>query len=103
MPGWLIDLLRDRELVAALGTVIAMGITVPFLGFLSKLLMRRSPPREPVAYEARDLPDHPLLVSARVHLADEEMALLERLERKVDHLDDRAQLVQDRLDLLMRR
>ncbi|MCP1200041.1 hypothetical protein [Notoacmeibacter sp. MSK16QG-6] len=113
MPQWAIDLLGNPAVITAIGT----GFVTPILTFLAYVFMRRSPPKTPVAYDARDLPDHPLLVSAKVHLVDEHvkeiaairktaMATLdtaEKIHSAGAHRDDQLQLIQDRLDLLMRK
>ncbi|BDA84944.1 hypothetical protein Sa4125_24860 [Aureimonas sp. SA4125] len=99
MPEWLIALLNNPLAITALGTVFF----TPLLAFLAQVFMRSSPPPGPIAYDARDIPEHPLLVAAKVHLADEEMALITGIGRKVDQIDAQLQLVHDRIDLLMRR
>ncbi|MCQ8781741.1 hypothetical protein [Mangrovibrevibacter kandeliae] len=99
MPEWLIDLLNNPVALTAIGT----AFVTPILGFLANFFMRRTSPPGPVAYDARDLPEHPLLISAKVHLADEDMDVVRDIGREVERISDQVQLVQDRLDLLMRR
>jgi hypothetical protein len=98
VPEWLIDLLNNPLAVTALGT----AFFVPLLTLLGQIAMRKSPAPGPIAYDARDLPEHPLLIAAKMHLADEEMALISGVARKVDRIDDQLQLIHDRIDLLMR-
>lgn len=121
MPQWLIDLLNNPVAVTALGTAFA----IPLLNFLAQVLLRKSPPPPPVAHDVRDLPDHPLLVSTKVHLQDEEREMLldvrkaiekevlpcirqldrrlDKIEGRADKIDGQVELVNDRLDILMRR
>lgn len=103
MPDWLIALLNklvDNPLaMGALGT----AIVVPVCTVLAAYLTKKAPPARPVAYDARDLPEHPLLVSSKVHLAEEpEWAALHATMRKLEHIHDDVKLVHDRIDLLMR-
>ena len=115
MPEWLKYLIENHTGVVALVTVVGAVVITPFLGFLAKLFVRVTPPKSPVAYDVRDVPEHPLLVSAKVHLADDEMAIIravavgqaeikgqmDEIEKHVDHANDQLQLLQDRLSLLM--
>jgi hypothetical protein len=66
VPEWLIELLNNPVAITELGTVFFTSL----LAFLAQVFMRNSPPPGPIAYDARDLPEHPLLVSAKAHLAD---------------------------------
>jgi len=103
MPQWIIDLLDRSAAVTALVTVIGTAIVSPFLIFFGKLLFRAAPPPPPVAHDVRDLPDHPLLVSAKVHLQDEELAMLTGIKKQLDRLEHDLDRIHGRIDLLMRR
>lgn len=111
MPDWLITLLNNPVAVTAIGG----AVFIPFFKMLADIFMKRGPTPPPLAHDARDLPDHPLLVSAKVHLNKPELTMLTeshrrireideeclpKLERRLDQVIDKVQLVNDRLDLL---
>jgi hypothetical protein len=58
--------------VAALGT----SLVVPLLTLIGLVITKRGNAPPPPAYDVRDLPDHPLLVSTKVHLGEPELELL---------------------------
>lgn len=99
MPEWIIDLLNNPIAVTAIGAAI-IG---PFLKFLADIFMKASPPPGPIAHDIRSLPDHPLLVSAKVHLADEEMAMLTETTKTVRRIEQDLRRAHERIDLMMRR
>lgn len=110
MPQWLIDLLDRQEAIVAIVGAVSVGFGVPLFNFLAKVVMRNSPPPAPKAYDVRDIPEQPLLLSAKVRLADDEIGELRAIGRDVRavldmirHQDDRIQLLQDRITLLMQR
>ncbi|MBP0439566.1 hypothetical protein [Tianweitania sediminis] len=103
MPQWMIDLLDRSGAVTAIVTVVGTAIVSPLLIFLGKVLFRASPPPPPVAHDVRDLPDHPLLVSAKVHLQDEEVAILVALKAQLDRIEHDLDRIHGRIDLLMRK
>jgi hypothetical protein len=98
MPRWLIELLNNPAAVTAFGT----SLVVPFLTLVGLVITKRGS-APPPAYDVRDLPDHPLLVSTKVYLGEPELELLkdaaarsrwmkrqlDRLIEKVDHVNDR--------------
>lgn len=101
MPRWLIELLNNPAAVTALGT----SLVVPLLTFIGVVITKRGNAPPPPAYDVRDLPDHPLLVSTKVHLGEPELELLKdaaarsrRMERQLDRLIEKVDHVNDRLD-----
>lgn len=101
MPDWLIALLNNPVAVTALGG----AVFIPFFKMLADIFMRSGPKPPPSAYDVRDLPDHPLLVSTKVHLGEPELELLKdaaarsrRMERQLDRLIEKVDHVNDRLD-----
>ncbi len=101
MPDWLIKLLNNPVAVTALGG----AVFIPFFKMLADIFMRRGPTPPPLAHDARDLPDHPLLVSARVHLSEPELEMIKeiaartrRIERQLDRVIEKIDHVNDRLD-----
>ncbi|AZN72728.1 hypothetical protein D5400_16895 [Georhizobium profundi] len=101
MPRWLIELLNNPAAVTALGT----SLVVPLLTLIGLVITKRGHAPPPPAYDVRDLPDHPLLVSTKVHLGEPELELLKdtaarsrRIERQLDRLIEKVDHVNDRLD-----
>lgn len=101
MPDWLITLLNNPVAVTALGG----AVFIPFFKMLADIFMKRGPTPPPLAHDARDLPDHPLLVSAKVHLNEPELEMIKdtaartrRIERQLDRVIEKIDHVNDRLD-----
>jgi len=101
MPRWLIELLNNPAAITALGT----AIFVPLFTLIGLLVNKHGKTPPPPAYDVRDLPEHPLLVSTRVHLGEPEIELLKdtaarsrRMERQLDRLIQKVDHVNDRLD-----
>ncbi|AZN72243.1 hypothetical protein D5400_14015 [Georhizobium profundi] len=101
MPRWLIELLNNPAAVTALGS----ALVVPLLTLIGLVITKRGHAPPPPAYDVRDLPDHPLLVSTKVHLGEPELELLKdaaarsrRMERQLDRLIEKVDHVNDRLD-----
>lgn len=101
MPDWLITLLNNPLAV----TAIDGALFIPFFRMLADIFMKRGPTPPPLAHDARDLPDHPLLVSAKAHLNEPELEMLKdiaarmpRIERQLDRAIAKIDHVNDRLD-----
>ncbi|MCO6386337.1 hypothetical protein [Aliihoeflea sp. 40Bstr573] len=102
MWDWFVN---NTAAVTALVTALGMALFIPLFDFLGKFFHRHGPVPPPAAYDARDLPDHPLLVSAKVHLNEPELEMLRetaartrRMERQLDRVIEKIDHVNDRLD-----
>lgn len=105
MPDWLTNILADPASAALLVTALGAAVTVPLFNLVGQWLFRKGPTPPPLAHDARDLPEHPLLVSAKVHLNEPELEMLKdiaartrRNERQLDRIIEKIDHVNDRLD-----
>jgi hypothetical protein len=84
MPDWLIALLNNPLAITALGT----ALFVPLFNLIGQIISKRASGPPPKAHDVRDLPEHPLLVSTKVHLGEPELRQLAETAARVHDLDE---------------